>query len=183
MNRSVIRTKKGIRKVFIEMLAEKKDVNKITVIELTERVGIVRSTFYAHYKDIDDVAKEIQEDFVTFISTIIDEYSNSSERNIAVPITKMFTFFDERKQEYKELFSYKNGENQFIGELKRQFAEQLFNRFEFRQLAFFNGDKTFASRFYSYLLIGLVQEFLSNENTLSVTEMTEFAIKLMKNIL
>ena len=97
MNRSVIRTKKGIRKVFIEMLAEKKDVNKITVIELTERVGIVRSTFYAHYKDIDDVAKEIQEDFVTFISTIIDEYSNSSERNIAVPITKMFTFFDERK--------------------------------------------------------------------------------------
>ena len=182
MNRSVIRTKKGIRKVFIEMLAEKKDVNKITVIELTDRVGIVRSTFYAHYKDIDDVAKEIQDDFVTFIGNIIDEYSNSAEKNIAVPISKMFNFFDERRPEYKELFSYQNGENQFIGELKRQFADQLFNRFEFRQLEFFNGDKNFEAKFYSYTLIGLIQDFLCSENNMTVNEITEFAIKLINKL-
>lgn len=46
-NRSVLRTKKAIRQGFIELLSEKQSIEKITIIELTDRANIVRSTFIA----------------------------------------------------------------------------------------------------------------------------------------
>ena len=51
-NSSSKKMRKLIKKVFAELLDEKKDINKITVAELANRTEISRGTFYTHYDDI-----------------------------------------------------------------------------------------------------------------------------------
>lgn len=65
LNRSSENTKKAIKKVFAEMLAEHKQLNKISVSELAARAGINRSTFYTHYDDVYGVAEDYEFELVT----------------------------------------------------------------------------------------------------------------------
>lgn len=51
-------TDESIRKTFMELL-EQKSFSKITVKDISERVGINRQTFYYHYRDIVDLASSI----------------------------------------------------------------------------------------------------------------------------
>lgn len=51
-------TDECIRKTFMELLGQK-NFSKITVKDISERVGINRQTFYYHYRDIVDLASSI----------------------------------------------------------------------------------------------------------------------------
>lgn len=60
LNSSSKKTRKLIKRVFAELMNEKKELRKITVTELVKRAEITRSTFYTHYDDIYDVAEDYQ---------------------------------------------------------------------------------------------------------------------------
>ncbi len=64
LNNSSLKTKKLIRKVFAEMLSEKKELNKVTVTELTRRADISRATFYSHYDDVYAVAEDYENELI-----------------------------------------------------------------------------------------------------------------------
>ena len=60
LNASSLKTKKLIKDTFAELLYEKRNIHKIPVTELVKRANINRSTFYAHYDDIFQVAEDIK---------------------------------------------------------------------------------------------------------------------------
>ncbi len=60
LNSSSRKTRKLIKTTFAELIQEKKELCKITVTELVKRADITRSTFYTHYDDIYEVAKEYE---------------------------------------------------------------------------------------------------------------------------
>ena len=62
--RNAVRTEKWIRRAFIELISEKKTLNKITVNELAERADITKTTFYYHYDDIYAVAEEFENELI-----------------------------------------------------------------------------------------------------------------------
>ena len=62
INKSSKHTNQIIKETFAELMSEKKELRKIKVIELVEKAGITRSSFYTHYDSINDVAREIQEE-------------------------------------------------------------------------------------------------------------------------
>lgn len=59
LDRRVKKTKKSIRKAFI-LLIDKKDLNDITITELSHLADIDRKTFYLHYETINDVYKDLE---------------------------------------------------------------------------------------------------------------------------
>ena len=65
--RSALRSRKMIRDAFMELVEEKKN-GKVTVTDIVKRADINRSTFYAHYQDVQGVAEELEEEI--FESTI-----------------------------------------------------------------------------------------------------------------
>lgn len=71
-------TKMLIRKAFTGLLKEK-PVQSISVKELCEHAGINRGTFYAHYADIYDLLKQIEEemmkDFMAALQPLLDSVS------------------------------------------------------------------------------------------------------------
>lgn len=53
MDKRIIRTRLAVFNAVLD-LATEKDIDKITVVELCERAGINKSTFYLHYDSIHD---------------------------------------------------------------------------------------------------------------------------------
>lgn len=62
--RSAVRSRRMIREAFKELLHEKK-FEKITVTDIVNRADLNRSTFYAHYPDVQGLVDEMLDDVVT----------------------------------------------------------------------------------------------------------------------
>ena len=76
--RNAERTKKWIRRAFTELMAEKKDIEKISVTELAERADISKTTFYYHYEDIYAVAEEFENELIDALSAALKEIGKSA---------------------------------------------------------------------------------------------------------
>lgn len=101
LNKSSIKTKKLIKKVFAELLSEKKELSKISVSELTKRADINRSTFYSHYDDIYSVAEDYENE-------LINHFFNHAELSLLTDedsffIDKLFDYIRENDNNYKML--------------------------------------------------------------------------------
>ncbi|GAA3410788.1 TetR/AcrR family transcriptional regulator [Paenibacillus hodogayensis] len=83
----ITHTKKSLIDAFIE-LANVKDFEQITILDLTERAHVNRTTFYAHFKDKYDLLDHIIGDSA---SGMIEKYTaNSSQEFNREIITQLF---------------------------------------------------------------------------------------------
>jgi len=69
-DRRVRKTKRALRVGLAELLVEK-NIQQITVKELTEKVDIHRSTFYANFEDIYDLYDHMEDVAIKEISSIV----------------------------------------------------------------------------------------------------------------
>ena len=69
-DRRIRKTKKALREGLAELLNEK-SIQNITVKELTDKVDIHRSTFYANFKDVYDLCNHMEDTILQEISDII----------------------------------------------------------------------------------------------------------------
>lgn len=58
MDARIVKTKDALRKTLIEYMM-KMSVREIPIATLCKQAGIARSTFYLHYKDIDEAVEEL----------------------------------------------------------------------------------------------------------------------------
>lgn len=98
LNNSSVKTRKLIKDTFIEMLAEKKEISKISVSELVERAHICRATFYAHFDDIYGVVgefeREITDKFYSNVKLLAtDDYEKFFE--------ELFEFMGKNQENYR----------------------------------------------------------------------------------
>lgn len=90
----VIKTKKQFRKAFKELMLVYDDFMSITVKELCDKAGLNRKTFYLHYKQVDELLLEVQ-----------DEYIEEFYHRI-----KNFDFYDDVEQIIKVYFEMNEGD-------------------------------------------------------------------------
>lgn len=57
MDKRIVKTRQAIFNAVFDLSTEK-ELDKISVVELCERAGINKSTFYLHYKSIDDCFRQ-----------------------------------------------------------------------------------------------------------------------------
>ncbi len=75
-----------IEKAFIEML-QTKEIKEITVSDICKKTGLNRSTFYANFLDVYDLADKLRENLENDFNEFFSNEQNSNERNSA---SKMF---------------------------------------------------------------------------------------------
>ena len=180
-NRSVIRTKKAIRQAFIELLSEKQTIDKITIIELTDKANIVRSTFYSHYDDIYAVAKEIQNEIFDAFKDAMERYVEKGN-DLKTSLTVLMDFFAERKKEYKLLFTSGYNENRFFSALKDSLAKELYDKLAFENVEFFNNDKMEESSFYASLIIEALSNYFNGRTSSSLYDIRDFIVKVAEKL-
>ena len=89
-----------IEKAFIELL-QNREIKEITVSDIIKITGLNRSTFYANYIDIYDLADKTREKLETDFSNLFADYDYFNERSGAL---KMFTHIKENQIFYNTYF-------------------------------------------------------------------------------
>ena len=80
-DRRVRRTKKLLTQALTQLL-QQKQVNEITVKELTDLADMNRGTFYLYYKDIFDMLEKIEDELFENLNGIIDLPENTEVHTV-----------------------------------------------------------------------------------------------------
>ncbi len=99
-NRRRQATKEKIEKLFVELL-QTKEITEITVSDICKLTGFNRSTFYANYLDIYDLADKIREKLETEINEL---YSGDTMNKIGTDYLKLFRHVKENQLFYNTYF-------------------------------------------------------------------------------
>lgn len=125
MDIRIVKTKQALRKALIGLLHEK-ELNKISVTEISEKAKIRRKTFYSHYDSINELVDEIENE-------IISEFQKFLETlELKMFLENPFIFFKSLnpiiKDDYKfyhNLLSNYQGDN-LLKKIKKAIYEKLY---------------------------------------------------------
>lgn len=91
-DRSVLKTEKAIREAFLSLLKEK-DLNQITVSEISKLTDLGRGTFYLHYRDVYDLYDHIENELYRELEQIFDNAYPSNDPQNLMNLTEGITRF------------------------------------------------------------------------------------------
>ncbi|MBD3107460.1 TetR/AcrR family transcriptional regulator [Bacillus sp. AGMB 02131] len=75
-DRRIVRTRKNLKHSLLTLLKEK-DLNELTITEVSQLAECNRVTFYAHYKDLNDLLDAIVDDY---LQQLIDYFRESYQK-------------------------------------------------------------------------------------------------------
>ncbi len=111
-DRRIRRTRDALGDALVALLQET-PFESITVQDVLDRAGVGRSTFYAHYRDKDDLLLTDAEEFFAFISTLLERTGEKPGR--VAPVREFFAHVAEVRRLYDALLA--SGRGQEILEL------------------------------------------------------------------
>lgn len=105
-----------IERTFIDLL-QTMELKEITVSDICKKTELNRSTFYANFIDIYDLADKVRKELESDFAHVFSNYNNE-DRNGA---EKMFTHIYENQLFYKTYFKlqYDESHNMFVYDIKR----------------------------------------------------------------
>jgi AcrR family transcriptional regulator len=125
-DRRVLRTRDTLGDALVALMQEK-NFDEITVCEVLDRAGVGRSTFYAHYRDKDDLFLSDIEDFLEACSTALKREDACGKR--LLPVQEFFAHVREAREFYAALL--RSGKMNDVQELARGFfARSIEERLE-----------------------------------------------------
>lgn len=130
-------SKEKIEKAFIELL-QTRDIKEITVSDLIKITGLNRSTFYANYVDIFDLADKTREILENEFSNLFADYNDLNEHSGAL---KMFTHIKENQIFYNTYFKLCYDDKHLISiyDTKRAEKEHMDSNIKYHIEFFRNG--------------------------------------------
>lgn len=103
MDIRIKKTKASIYNAFVSF-REKKDLERITIKELTEAAQISKQTFYLHYRDIYDLSEQIEKELVDELLGSIT-YKSDYLENICSITIQLFNNAAAKGKLFKTIFS------------------------------------------------------------------------------
>ena len=139
-NRRRKESQEKIEKAFAELL-QTHTLDQITVTDIIRITGLNRSTFYANYADIYDLADKTREKLEQDFSDLFADYDYVQEHTGAL---RMFTHVKENQLFYKTYFKlcYDERHQVFVYDAKRAQMEQMDAGLRYHVEFFRNGFNT-----------------------------------------
>ena len=90
MDRRQEKTKQAILQALIKLINQK-GLDQVSVSDLCQQANINRSTFYLHYKNIDDLLLSVEADFIREITDAIQDLETEDLIYNSQALTQLFT--------------------------------------------------------------------------------------------
>lgn len=119
INKGSKKTRNLIKNAFAELLEENKEINNITVTELTKRANISRGSFYTHYDSIYDVAQEMEDELQEIAFSGLKKVSSCEDY-----IDIIFNYLKSEEDLYAKLLK-SNDPILFMNRLSKKFFNAL----------------------------------------------------------
>ncbi len=178
IDRRIVKTKRAISLALFQILAEK-NVDDITITELTTKADINRKTFYLHYSCVQDVADEL----VASMKNVFDHALQSAldEENNFVP-AQFFAYLRDKIGEHTELFRafcLENTSLYFVRALSAPLMESLMN--VYRNYSDMSDTSLRAAIiFMAHGALNVYLDWARNPSALTLDEVTEIALRFVE---
>lgn len=178
-DRRVRRTRALLRQALTELL-EEKEVQAITVQELTERADVNRGTFYAHYKDLYDMVNKMQEDLFREISLLLDRYGPESFRAGLEPVLTDVFCFVAKNRDLLPIFMEQRTADHFMLGLNRLIYDRCVSRWAGVYGMGQDADSAYRLEFVVSGMVGLVRAWIQNGFRESPEDMARITGRLIQ---
>lgn len=160
-NQRVALTKKLLQQAIVKLI-DREDVAKITVLELCQRAGINRSTFYKHYGCPHEVVTELEEEIIKGLENAFREKFANSSPSVGAAVECFCSYLFDHRTTVKALFKNPFTNQEFLQRLNRQFNNQLIVKQKLLQGTGSRGE-LLLSTYFNYGFYYLVREWLLDD--------------------
>ena len=178
-DRRVRRTKKLLTQALTELL-QKKQVNEITVKELTDLADMNRGTFYMYYRDIFDMIEKIEDELFQKLDVIAQTHEHGDPTQQVKPILlDLFRFIEENQEMFRVLLS-PNGDMNFLHRLYEAIRERSLEIWKDQMSSL--GEKEFDYR-YSFVIFGcagMIRAWVNRSCQETDMQMAELADRMIR---
>ena len=178
-DRRVRRTKKLLTQALTELL-QKKQVNEITVKELTDLADMNRGTFYMYYRDIFDMLEKIEDELFQKLDVIAQTHEHGDPTQQVKPILlDLFRFIEENQEMCRVLLS-PNGDMNFLHRLYEAIRERGLEIWKDQMGSL--GEKEFDYR-YSFVIFGcagMIRAWVNRSCQETDMQMAELADRMIR---
>ena len=178
-DRRVRRTKKLLTQALTELL-QKKQVNEITVKELTDLADMNRGTFYMYYRDIFDMLEKIEDELFQKLDVIAQSHEHGDPTQQVKPILlDLFRFIEENQEVCRVLLS-PNGDMNFLHRLYEAIRERSLEIWKDQMGSL--GEKEFDYR-YSFVIFGcagMIRAWVNRSCQETDMQMAELADRMIR---
>ena len=178
-DRRVRRTKKLLTQALTELL-QKKQINEITVKELTDLADMNRGTFYMYYRDIFDMLDKIEDELFQKLDVIAQTHEHGDPTQQVKPILlDLFRFIEENQEMCRVLLS-PNGDMNFLHRLYEAIRERSLEIWKDQMGSL--GEKEFDYR-YSFVIFGcagMIRAWVNRSCQETDMQMAELADRMIR---
>lgn len=171
LNRNALRSKRMLRKAFVELSAER-EADKITVVDVVNRADLSRNTFYAHYPDVQAIAEEIENELIDRLNQYLDQEIARHTLEHPMPLLRRFEQFVLSDEEEFQLLAHTQHYSEFLEKLKDIFFNRLIDYIDDAPIRDKYGFLVFA-RVMASGAIELYTQYLKKEIDLSLKQINE----------
>lgn len=164
-DRRVRRTRALLHRALVELMVEG-NYDRITVRDILERADVGRSTFYAHYRDKDDLLLRSSTDYLRAAMSAAETGKESTE--LLAPVRTLFGLAVDNPEIYRALLGRKSG-TVLLRTTRVMVAQILAERLEHR-LDMPEDEFTTTVTFLSWGVVGLLGAIAEGTPPLSAEE-------------
>lgn len=179
--RNVAKTKEIIRSTFSELLSEKKNMESVTVKELTERANIAKSTFYNHYTDIYAVAEEFETELIQVLSNVLDEIETEMPTEYDVYIKKIAEFLKQNETTYRKVIN-SSDIRFFIEKLKTVLSSKVFEKSTSLPFSKNKNERYVQIRFLTNACVDTIVDYFNGTLNVSLEQVGNIIIEIINKL-
>lgn len=181
-NRNALRSKRLLKRAFSELLAEK-PYDKITVTDITRRADLSRGTFYAHYDSITDLLKELINEIMTKLLSVVDIASTPSFLDDPDPVIKLVSDNVTQEESLYRTLMGTSAADSFISLMKQNITNRIMENTEDDPAA---GGRQMMQVSVTYIAGGLVDIYCAwlrgDYGSTPISEVNKIASNLVRSL-
>ena len=158
-------TRKDFIYAFCEYYKER-PIDKITVKEISEKAGYSRVTFYNYFKDPYDLLNQIEEEFVSNLTTAISD--NIEQDKVLDNFLYTFNTLINENEMYSQILLNNSNNLSFTKRLQDIVIPLALKSFK---MAPDNKSATYAFEFYIAGVISMIVSWMKNQRDISIEEL------------
>ena len=173
-DRRVRRTKKLLTQALTQLLQEKQ-INEITVKELTDLADMNRGTFYLYYKDMFDMLEKIEDGMFEALDAIISLHEHDDVSQQTKPILLDLFHFIEENQEMCRVLLSPHGDMNFLHRLNEVVREKCLKAWPEIRKEKGEADFDYHYSFVVFGCAGIIRAWVNRNCPESAEKMAEMA--------
>lgn len=167
-------TKQNLKTSFWKLYSEK-NIDKISIKEITDLAGYHRGTFYLYYKDVYDLFEQIESELLSAIKHVIDEALETQETFDLTQQMGLLMSLSQTYADYVSVLLGERGDPKFASQLK-EIIWPILNHYFLSTEGYSKSEVAILSEFYLSGILAAIVKWLTVREQMTIQQFIEFIL-------